>query len=522
MGNDYMKAEVKSPHSILDKYTALLDISCRLNSEKNFDQLLKLIADEATKHVDAERATIFILDRTKGELWAKVALGVSDTIRFDARLGIAGAVLIAAKPLVVEDAYKSPLFYPSIDSITGYHTRNVLSVPLRTPKQEIIGVFQVLNKREGKFTTEDEHFVQALANQAAIALENAQALTELEHRQQELIEENQSLRKEVEERFTSKSILGTSSKINDIRTIIDRTAETSVSVLITGENGTGKELSARAVHYMSARRAKPFVAVNCAALPEPLVESELFGIEKGVATGVERRVGRIESANGGTLFLDEIGDLSLTAQAKLLRVLQEREVEWVGGRRPVPIDIRLIAATNKDLKDEIKQNRFRQDLFFRLNVIHIRMPALREIRTDIPLLAMHFLRRYIKEIGRDIQGFSQDALKALTTYHWPGNVRELENEVKRSIVLAAGREIQLPDLSESIIEERLVSTEAVDSGSKSSGEKQSLKDRVTNLEIQMIRDAMSQTESDRRRAAKILGLSHQGLINKLKRYGLED
>jgi Nif-specific regulatory protein len=521
MGHNYMKSEMRSAHSILDKYTALLDISCRLNSERNFDQLLKLIADEATKHVDAERATIFILDKNKGELWAKVALGVSDTIRFDARLGIAGAVLIAAKSLVVEDAYKSPLFYPSIDSLTGYHTRNVLSVPLRTPKQEIIGVFQVLNKREGKFTTEDEHFVLALANQAAIALENAQALSELENRQQELIEENQHLRKEVEERFTSRSILGTSSKINEIRSIIERTAETSVSVLITGENGTGKELSARAVHYMSSRRAKPFVAVNCAALPEALVESELFGIEKGVATGVERRVGRIESANGGTLFLDEIGDLSLTAQAKLLRVLQEREVEWVGGRRPVPVDIRLTAATNKDLKEEIRQNRFRQDLFFRLNVIHIRMPAVREVRADIPLLATHFLRKYAREMGREIHGFSQDALKAMMTYHWPGNVRELENEVKRAVVLATGREIQAHDLSEAILEERLAAAESPESG-QSSGEKQSLKDRVTTLEIQMIRDAMSQTDNDKRRASKILGLSHQGLLNKLKRYGLED
>src|SRR5256885_11442488 len=161
MGAHYMRAEVKS-HTILDKYTALIDISCRLNSEKNFDQLLKLIADEATKHLAAERATIFILDKGKGELWAKVALGVSDTIRFDSRLGIAGAVLISAKPMIVEDAYKSPLFYPSIDSITGYHTRNVLSVPLRNPKQEVIGVFQVLNKREGRFTTEDEHFGLAL------------------------------------------------------------------------------------------------------------------------------------------------------------------------------------------------------------------------------------------------------------------------------------------------------------------------------------------------------------------------
>jgi Nif-specific regulatory protein len=515
-----MKAEVKSPHAILEKYTALLDISSRLNSEKNFDQLLRLIADEATKHVDAERATIFMLDKDKGELHAKVALGLSDTIRFDARLGIAGAALIAGKALVVEDVYKSPLFYPSIDSQTGYHTRNIMSVPLRTPKQDIIGVFQVLNKREGKFTSEDEHFVQALANQAAIALENTQALTELENRQQELIEENLSLRKEVEERFTSKSILGTSPKISDIRGLVERTAETNVSVLITGENGTGKELSARAIHYMSPRRAKPFVAVNCAALPDTLVESELFGIEKGVATGVERRVGRIESANAGTLFLDEIGDLSLTAQAKLLRVLQEREVEWVGGRRPVPVDIRLIAATNKDLKEEIQQNRFRQDLFFRLNVIHIRMPALREIRSDIPLLAMYFLKKHSKEIGREIQSFSDEALKALTAYHWPGNIRELENEVKRAIVLATTKEIRPQDLSESILEERLVMPEA--DSNKKPGEKQSLKDRVTNLEIQMIRDAMSQTEGDKRRAARILGLSHQGLLNKLKRYGLEE
>src|SRR5438876_6603421 len=512
-----MRAEIKS-HSILDKYTALIDISWRLNSEKNFEQLQKLIADEATKHVDAERATIFMLDKEKNELWAKVALGVSDTIRFDSRLGTAGAVLISGKPMIVEDAYKSPLFYASIDSSTGFHTRNILSVPLRNPKQEVIGVFQVLNKREGRFTTEDEHFLVALANQAAVALENSVALSELERRRQELLELNLHLRREVEERFTSKNIVGTSSKIQEVRSMIDRTAESAVSVLVTGENGTGKELSARAIHYQSQRRSKPFVAVNCAALPESLVESELFGIEKGVATGVERRVGRIESANGGTLFLDEIGDLSLSAQAKLLRVLQEREVEWIGGRRPVPVDIRLVAATNKDLKEEIQHNRFRQDLYFRLNVIHLHMPPLREIRADIPLLALYFLRKYSKEMGRNVETFSQDALKALTAYHWPGNVRELENEVRRSLVLASGKEIKAEDLSGSIREEHLVVTET--EPGKKNGEKQSLKDRVTILETQMIRDAMAQTGTDKRRAAKILGLSHQGLINKLKRYGL--
>jgi Nif-specific regulatory protein len=516
-----MKADVKSPHTYIEKYAALLEISKRINSEKNFEELLNLIATEAAKLIEADRATIFLLDKDKGELWAKIALGVSDTIRFDARLGVAGAVLISGKKMTVEDAYKSPLFYPSIDSLTGFHTRNILSVPLTNFKGEIIGVFQVLNKKAGRFSSEDEQFVEALGAQAAIALENAQALAQLANRQQELLEENQSLRSQVEERFSTKSILGTTSRISDVRSLIERTAETSVSVLVTGENGTGKELAARSVHYMSPRRKGPFVAVNCAALPETLVESELFGIEKGVASGVERRMGRIESANGGTLFLDEIGDLSLPAQAKLLRVLQEREVEWVGGRKPVPVDVRLVAATNKDLKEEISKGKFRQDLFFRLNVIHIHMPPLREIRADLPLIATFFLRKYSREMGRDVDIISPDAMKSLATYDWPGNVRELENEIKRAVVLSLGQRIEADDLSESIREERLISTDTSSPAARTAdGKPQSIKNRVTSLEIQMIRDAMSQAGNDKRRAAKMLGLSHQGLLNKLKRYGL--
>lgn len=520
-----MEIDLKSPHSIIDKFVSLLAISRRINSEKDFDVLLNLITSEAAKLIDAERATIFILDKSTGQLWAKTALGVSETIRFDARLGIAGAVLISGKNMIVEDAYKSPLFYPSIDSLTGFHTRNILSVPLRNMRREISGVFQVLNKKEGKFTSEDEQLVEALALHAAIALENAKVMTDMENRQQELLEENETLRQEVEERYTTKSILGSSSRMQQIRELIERTAGSAVSALVTGENGTGKELSARAMHYMSPRRAKPFIAVNCAALPEQLVESELFGIEKGVATGVERRMGRIESATGGTLFLDEIGDLSLTAQAKLLRVLQEREVDWVGGRKPVPVDIRLVAATNKDLKDEIQQGRFRQDLFFRLNVVHLHMPPLREMRSDIPVLAMHILRKQAKEMGREISGFSPEALKALTTYSWPGNVRELENEVKRAAVLTMEKQISLEDLSESVREEQLESStppptaeNVPAAGGKAS--KQLLKDRVNLLEMSMIRDAMAQTSNDKRRTAKMLGLSHQGLLNKLKRYGL--
>jgi Nif-specific regulatory protein len=513
-----MKADVKSPHTYIEKYASLLEISKRINSEKNFDELLNLITVEAAKLLDAERATLFLLDKEKGELWAKIALGMSDTIRFDARLGIAGAVVVSGKKLIVEDAYRSPHFNPSIDSTTGFHTRNALSVPMTNVRGEIVGVFQVLNKHEGRFASEDEQFVEALASQAAIALENAQALAQLQNRHQQLIEENRNLRTQVEERFTARSMLGTTSRMHEIRALIERTAESSVSVLITGENGTGKELSARALHYMSPRRKGPFVAVNCAALPETLVESELFGIEKGVASGVERRVGRIESANGGTLFLDEIGDLSITAQAKLLRVLQEREVEWVGGRKPVPVDVRLVAATNKDLKQEITKGRFRQDLYFRLNVIHIHMPPLREIRADLPLLATYFLRKYNKEMGRDVETISPEAMRALTSYDWPGNVRELENEIKRAVVLTSGERIDLTDLSERLREDRLAMPDQA--AGKPTEKPQSIKNRVTTLEIQMIREAMTQVAGDKRRAAKMLGLSHQGLLNKIKRYGL--
>ncbi len=516
--------DFRQPHSIIDKFIGLLAISHRMIAEKDFDELLNIITVDAAKLVEAERAAIFILDKSSGQLWARTATGVSETIRFDSRLGIAGAVLFSGKNMVVEDAYNSPLFNPSIDSKTGFQTRNILSVPLRNIRRDIIGVFQVLNKNNGRFSPEDEQLVEALALHAAVALENAKAIADLESKQLALLEENETLRKEVEDRFSTKSILGTSAKISKIRQLIEKTALSSVSVLITGENGTGKELSARALHNGSPRRGKTFVALNCAALPETLVESELFGIEKGVATGVERRVGRIESANGGTLFLDEIGDLSLTAQAKLLRVLQEREVEWVGGRKPVPVDVRVIAATNKDLKAEIQNGKFRQDLYFRLNVVHLHMPPLREIRADIPLLASYFLRKQAKELERNITGFASEAMRALMAYSWPGNIRELENEVRRSVVLTSDEQVGIEDLSESVREEHLETpAEAGDSEAAQNGRssKQKLKDRVTTLEIQMIRGGMLQTGGDKRRTAKLLGLSHQGLLNKLKRYGLQ-
>lgn len=256
-----------------------------------------------------------------------------------------------------------------------------------------------------------------------------------------------------ESRILISNIIGTSPKILDLVKLIEKISDSSISVLITGESGTGKELVARTIHTNSPRFDKPFIAINCAALPESLLESELFGIEKGVATGVEKRIGKVEAANGGTLFLDEIGDMSLPAQAKLLRVLQERKLERVGGRGAINVDIRVLAATNKDPKKEIEKGSFREDLYYRLNVVQIHMPPLRERKEDIYLLANYFLTNFEGEIGKNSMHFSPGAMDCFLNYSWPGNVRELENEVKRAAILANGDVIEKGNLSEYLRDE---------------------------------------------------------------------
>ena len=491
----------------------LLKICQRMSSERDLAALLDLIANEATKLMGADRASLFLLDRERGELWSKVALG-SKEIRFDARLGIAGAVALSGQTINVEDAHQDPRFYQEIDHRSGYRTRSLLAIPLRNHEGEIIGTFEVLNKKMGGFNQEDEEILKALAAQAAIAIETAQLVEEMKRHRDQLQEENAQLWKDVEGRFSTQSIIGTSEKIHAVLRLIDQISNSSVNVLITGESGTGKELAAKAIHYKSLRARKPFVALNCAAIPESLVESELFGIERGVATGVERRLGKFEAANGGTLFLDEIGDLSLTAQAKLLRVLQERVIEHVGGRKTIPVDVRILSATNKNLEAEIQKGTFRQDLYFRLKVIHIQMPPLREVREDIPGLANYLLANYCREMKKDAMNLAPQAASACMSYPWPGNVRELENETKRLVLSVSGNIIAREDLSEAI---RRSATEPTPSMSAP----RFLKDIVSEMERRMIQEALQQTKQNQLHAAKALGLSRHGLIKKMKRYGIK-
>ncbi|HEY1340945.1 MAG TPA: sigma-54-dependent Fis family transcriptional regulator [Bryobacteraceae bacterium] len=497
-----------------EKLGAILGICQRMNSERDLGALLDLIAHEATNLLDCDRASIFLLDRERNELWSKVALGSEEILRFDARLGIAGQAALTGNAINVGDAYGDPRFYDAIDGQTGYRTRNLLAVAMRNQKGEIIGAFEVLNKRTSAFTARDEEALSALASHAAIAIETAQLIGELRRSQDELVQQNAHLWREVENRYSTHGIIGTGQKIQHVVRLIERIRDSLVNVLITGESGTGKELVAKAIHYTSPRVRRPFVALNCAALPETLLESELFGIEKGVATGVQPRMGQFQKADGGTLFLDEIGDLSLTAQAKILRVLQERVLERVGGRTSIPVDVRLLAATNKDLEAEIAKGTFREDLYYRIKVIHIHMPPLREIREEIPLLANHFLREYCRESGRGQMEFSTGVIRKLAAAPWPGNVRQLRNEVMRMAACARQNAIDEDELWEELPAPGREQPAAV------RAKPQSLKKAIEELERRMIQEALQGTRNNQQQAARMLGLSRQGLINKMKRYAL--
>ena len=322
--------------------------------------------------------------------------------------------------------------------------------------------------------------------------------------------------------FSTQKIVGMSHKVEAIIRLIDQIRDSSVDVLIQGENGTGKELVAKALHHSSPRSNRPFVALNCAALPDTLVEAELFGIEKGVATGVDRRVGKFEAASGGTLFLDEIGDLSLAAQAKILRVLQERAVDRVGGGKSILVDVRIIAATNRDLYASIKEKQFREDLYYRIKVIQIQTPALREIREDIPLLAHHFLEKHCKTMNVELKCFTPNAMHCLMRYSWPGNNRQLENEVKRLIATVRARMITEEHLDTAIRsgESAAPVAQEMTVPAPPAPAAQTLSATVEAVERRMIEDAMRKSGGNKQKAAQALGLSRQGLIKKLKRLGI--
>lgn len=335
-----------------------------------------------------------------------------------------------------------------------------------------------------------------------------------------VIKENRRLRHDIESRYSFENIIGKSKKMQDVFEMIRKVAPVTANVLIEGKSGTGKELVAKAIHFNSPRHDKPFIAVNCSALAENLLESELFGHEKGAFTGaVSMHKGRFEVADSGTLFLDEIGELSQNLQVKLLRVLQDKIVERVGGSRPISVNIRLIVATNKTLKEEVRQGRFREDLFYRINVMHISLPPLKERQEDIRLLVDHFIEKYTNErkSAPPITGVEQEVDRLLIEYGWPGNVRELENVIERAMILCTGNTISTNDLPKDF-KENINNTKFLDGipeGAK-------LDETIALIEKKMIKRALNLTNHVQSNAADLLGIGKSGLNKKIKKYGLSD
>ncbi|MFH1541612.1 MAG: sigma-54 dependent transcriptional regulator [bacterium] len=328
-----------------------------------------------------------------------------------------------------------------------------------------------------------------------------------------LFQENLHLRKIIEQDFQFEKIIGKSKEIREIFSIIDDVARSNASILIAGESGTGKEMVARAIHNRSPRKDKLFVAVNCAAIPENLLESELFGHERGSFTGAhERQIGKFEIANGGTLFLDEIGLMPMPMQAKVLRAIQQREIERIGAGYPTPIDVRIISATNSDLRAAIKKYQFREDLFYRLNVIPVHLPALRDRGEDVNLLANHFLRKFSHEFGKQIKGFRKTVLDLLEKHDWPGNIRELENLIERLVVLSKGEHIDTQHLPTEI---KGTAAETL----AAPGE-ESLHEAVNRFEADFIKKALDKADGKKGKAAKMLGIHRNTLIQIEKRLSL--
>jgi transcriptional regulator with GAF, ATPase, and Fis domain len=502
--------------SYLERISLLFKMGILISSETNMSSLVDLLIREAPTVMNAERATIFLADPERQELYSHLGVGLRhDQIRIPWESGIAGWVFTHGKSLNIVDPYKDPRFNKEVDPKTGFMTKNLLCVPLRAPGGAIIGVFQVLNKRAGVFTATDLEILEILASQAARSMEHALEWDHLRKRASRLTEENVGLKQALQLRDPLEEIVGNTAPIQEVRALIRKVAPTQSTVLIQGESGTGKELVARAIHKLSPRSEEPMISLNCAAVPSELIESELFGHKKGAFTGaVADHLGVFQSANKGTLFLDEIEATSPAMQVKLLRAIQVGEIKPVGENVTQSVDVRLVAATNRDLHSLIRQGLFREDLFYRVNVFPITIPPLRERIEDIPGLIRHFLDRLCMQTGKLVRGIDPAASDLLVRYPWPGNVRELQNEIERThIITAEGSSISVRCLSPRITQsvERMVKERASDDPPK-------LKDAVDKLEESMIIEALEACRGNRTLAAQRLGLSRQGLINKISKY----
>ncbi|MEN6457341.1 MAG: sigma-54-dependent Fis family transcriptional regulator [Thermoguttaceae bacterium] len=484
---------------------AVLQIATEWNQTHEVEPLLVQMAEAAMRLLAADRASIFLWDRPNHTLVGRPALGLPDgELRIPDDRGVVGEVIREGRPRVVDAATEPTAVDRNVDAQLGYQTRTLLCVPLRGRSGELFGAFELINKLSGVFTSEDEAALTELAAQAAIALENARD-------RQQLLAANRQIAQEAADKVR---LIGQSPPIEALRSIVSRVAQTDLAVLILGENGTGKEVVAQSIHYLSRRRSQPFVAVNCAAIPETLAESELFGHEKGAFTDArETRQGKFELAAGGTLFLDEIAELSLACQAKLLRVLEEKLLVRVGGSNPIHTDARLLAASNQNLADMVRAKRFREDLYFRLNVVTVDLPPLVQRGDDILLLAEHFLDDFCRRARRKTPELTAAARRRLLEHPWPGNVRELRNLMERLAYLSTGERVEAEDLA-FILSPRGAKPLVADVG-------QSLADATSRFQAEYIRRQIDGSAGNMSLAASRLGLHRSNLYRKMRQLGMD-
>ena len=481
----------------------ILKIAAQWHGIKQTDQLVLEIVEASTELLGAERASLFLWDKENQQLVARPALGIVGTeLRVPDDAGVVGEVIQSGYSMRIDEVEGQEQINREVDNKLDFTTNNLICCPLRDREGEVIGAFEVLNKKDGTFSSSDLKALEDLASHVASALEEAQEV--------EQIIASRSLI--AEQAAEGVSLIGECPQIVALRTTLDRIANTDLAVLILGENGTGKEVVSQLLHFKSDRRNEPLVAVNCAAISESLLESELFGHVQGAFTDArEDREGKFELASRGTLLLDEIGDMSLSGQAKLLRVLEDKVVVRVGGSTPIHTDARVIAATNQDLGEMVREKQFREDLFYRLNVMTVEMPALRDRGDDILLLTEYFLKELSIRARRKAPKLSAGARKRLLAHPWPGNVRELRNIIERIIYLSDSGRVDAEDLT-------FASTQA-DHGTAGNYHG-TLNDATRDFQIDLIRNQIKKCRGNMSEVARQLGLHRSNLYRKMGQLGM--
>ena len=495
------------------RLSTLLEVSQALSGTLNLKASMHRVLEVLASHHGAVRGIVSLL-HPDGDLRVEASDGLGEAsrpVRYQVGEGITGKVVQSGKPIVVPRVSREPAFLhraarrPEL----AHQELSFMCVPILINRRAVGALAIDLKFKPERTFDRSLKFLVLVASMIGQAIK-VQRLIDEDKRK--LVDENTHLRQELRERYDFSNFVGSSGPMRQIFEQVTQVAGTNTTALIRGESGTGKELIAHAIHYSSLRAKKPFVKVSCAALPDSLIESELFGYEKGAFTGAEaRKKGRFELADGGTLFLDEIGDINLATQVKLLRVLQQREFERVGGTETVKANVRLIAATNKDLEKAIANGTFREDLYYRLNVFTLFVPPLRDRKPDLLLLVDHFLEKFAREHQRSIKRISTPAIDMLASYHWPGNVRELENTIERSVLMCDGEVIHGHHLPPS-----LQTAEA--SGTVT---RVSLHDAVGAYEKDLIQDALKTTRGNRARAARLLDTTERIINYKVRNYAID-